>query len=55
MPFVPLLVGLFGVASVFELIADIARERRVTGAARSLPAIGSMRLGRDLLKRLAPV
>lgn len=54
-PFVPLLVGLFGVASVFELIADIARERRATGRARSLPAIGSMRLGKGLFRRLAPV
>ncbi len=54
-PFVPMLVGLFGVASVFELIADIARERRSRGEARALPAIGSMRLGKKLLRRLAPV
>jgi len=54
-PFVPLLVGLFGVASVFELIADISRERTKTGKARALPAIGSMRLSRRLIRRLAPV
>ncbi len=55
LPFVPLLVGLFGVASVLELLADIARERQVTGEARALPSIGSMRLGRKLVRRLLPV
>ena len=54
-PFVPMLVGLFGVASVLELLADIHRERKDTGSARALPAIGSMRLGRKLIKRLLPV
>ena len=54
-PFVPLLVGLFGVASVLELIADIARERLATGRSRDLPSIGPMRLGRGLLRRLVPV
>ena len=55
LPFVPLLVGLFGVASVLELLADIYRERQVTGSTRALPAIGSMRLGRKLARRLLPV
>ena len=54
-PFVPLLVGLFGVASVFELIADISRERIESGQARALPQIGSMRLSRALIRRLIPV
>ena len=55
LPFVPLLVGIFGVASVLEVAADIARERRESGRARALPSIGSMRLSRALLRRLAPV
>ncbi|MEM9209131.1 MAG: tripartite tricarboxylate transporter permease [Pseudomonadota bacterium] len=55
LPFVPLLVGLFGIASVLELLTDIVRERRVTGEARALPPIGSMRLGRGLVRRLLPV
>lgn len=54
-PFVPLLVGLFGVASIFELVVDIARERGATGESQGLPRIGSMRLGRTLLRRLLPV
>lgn len=54
-PFVPMLVGLFGVASVLELLADIHRERKDTGSTRALPTIGSMRLGRKLVKRLLPV
>jgi len=54
-PFVPLLVGLFGVASVFELIADISLERSESGRSHALPKIGSMRLGRTLIRRLAPV
>jgi putative tricarboxylic transport membrane protein len=54
-PFVPMLVGLFGVASVLELLADIYRERKDTGSTRALPTIGSMRLGRKLVKRLLPV
>lgn len=54
-PFVPLLVGLFGVASVLELIADITRERKDSGRAHALPEIGSMRLDRKLMRRLLPV
>jgi len=54
-PFVPLLVGLFGVASVLELITDIVRERGESGESRALPYIGSMRLNRSLVKRLTPV
>ncbi|WP_119166260.1 tripartite tricarboxylate transporter permease [Algihabitans albus] len=54
-PFVPLLVGLFGVAAMFELLVDIWQERRSGKAVSSLPPIGSLRLGRGLAKRLAPV
>lgn len=54
-PFVPLLVGLFGVASVLELMADIVRERGADGRARALPAIGSLRLPGSLVRRLLPV
>ncbi len=54
-PFVPLLVGLFGIASIFELVVDIARERGESGTSQGLPRIGSMRLGRSLIRRLLPV
>jgi len=54
-PFVPLLVGLFGIAAVFELLCDIHRERQEGGRVRALPPIGSMRLGAGLFRRLLPV
>lgn len=54
-PFVPLLVGLFGVAAMLELMVDIVRERRAGAKPSNLPAIGSMRLPRALIRRLFPV
>lgn len=54
-PFVPLLVGLFGIASILELIADIVRERGKDGRAHALPQIGSLRLQKSLVRRLLPV
>ena len=54
-PFVPLLVGLFGVAAMFDLLADIWRERRSGKAVSSLPPIGALGLGRGLWRRLTPV
>jgi len=55
LPFVPLLIGLFGIASVFELLSDIYRERSSTGRSQALPSIGSMRLKPSLLRRLLPL
>lgn len=55
LPFVPLLVGIFGVASVLEIVADIARERQASGRALALPSIGSLRLPGALIRRLWPV
>ncbi|MGO4852201.1 tripartite tricarboxylate transporter permease [Phaeovulum sp. W22_SRMD_FR3] len=54
-PFVPLLVGLFGVAAMLELMTDIRRERRGGAGLSALPVIGSMRLGKGMIRRLAPV
>lgn len=54
-PFVPLLVGLFGVAAMFELLDEMHRERADGLRATALPRIGSMRIGRALMRRLAPV
>jgi len=54
-PFVPLLVGLFGVAAAFDLLRDIIRERAQGNAPESLPKIGSMRLEAGLIRRLLPV
>lgn len=54
-PFVPLLVGLFGVAAMLELMFDIVKERRSDTTASKLPQIGSMRLPRSLIRRLLPI
>ena len=54
-PFVPLLVGLFGVAAMFDLLVDIRRERQSGRGVSGLPPIGSLRLARGLVKRLVPV
>lgn len=54
-PFVPMLVGLFGIAAMFELMADIFKERRAKSAASTLPEIGSMLLPKKLMVRLMPV
>ncbi|MCA2013607.1 tripartite tricarboxylate transporter permease [Pararhodobacter sp. CCB-MM2] len=53
-PFVPLLVGLFGVAAALELMRDIVKERGDESAQTGLPKIGSMRLEGSLLRRLMP-
>lgn len=53
-PFVPLLVGLFGVAAVFDLLRDMVQERADKVTTSDLPKIGSMRLGRKLIRRLIP-
>lgn len=54
-PFVPLLVGLFGVAAAFDLLRDIIRERADGNIPAALPRIGSMRLEAGLIRRLLPV
>ncbi|KXF78110.1 C4-dicarboxylate ABC transporter [Paramesorhizobium deserti] len=54
-PFVPMLVGLFGVAAVFELLRDIFKERRESQPYTSIPVIGSMKLESGLVRRLLPV
>ncbi len=53
-PFVPLLVGLFGMTAVFELLDEIARERRAGGGTEGLPVIGSLKLPRALVRRMVP-
>ena len=47
-PFVPLLVGLFGIAAMLDLKADVLRDRGTETAATSLPKIGSLRLPKGL-------
>ena len=54
-PFVPLLVGLFGIAAMLELLTDILRERKASTETARLPVIGSLRLPRPLFARLLPV
>lgn len=54
-PFVPLLVGLFGVAAALELMRDLVAERGSAQAPAGLPKIGSMKLEPSLLRRLMPV
>ncbi|WP_417264037.1 tripartite tricarboxylate transporter permease [Celeribacter sp.] len=54
LPFVPLLVGLFGVAAVFDLLREQAEEQRTQKESEQLPEIGSMRLGRGMIRRLLP-
>ncbi|QYX57594.1 tripartite tricarboxylate transporter permease [Roseovarius sp. SCSIO 43702] len=54
-PFVPLLVGLFGIAAMFDLMTDIFRDRRAAKEVTGLPEIGSLRLPKGLMRRLAPV
>lgn len=53
-PFVPILVGLFGVAAVFDLLQDQIKGRRGSNESEKLPEIGSMHLGRSLICRLVP-
>ena len=54
-PFVPLLVGLFGIAAMLELLTDILRDRKARSETARLPMIGSLRLPRALFVRLVPV
>ena len=54
-PFVPLLVGLFGIAAMLELLTDILRDRKTSSETARLPVIGSLRLPRPLFARLLPV
>ncbi len=54
-PFVPLLVGLFGVAAMLELMVDIVKERHAGTKPSGLPEIGSMRLPGKLIRRLLPI
>ena len=54
-PFVPLLVGLFGIAAMLELLTDILRDRKASTETARLPVIGSLRLPRPLFARLLPV
>ena len=54
-PFVPLLVGLFGIAAMLELLDEIRRERRDGRKPVALPRIGSLGIGAALARRLAPV
>lgn len=54
-PFVPLLVGLFGVAAMLDLMTDILRDRKARTPLTGLPEIGSLRLPQGLMRRLAPV
>ena len=54
-PFVPLLVGLFGIAAMLELLTDILRDRKASSETARLPVIGSLRLPRPLFARLLPV
>ncbi len=54
-PFVPLLVGLFGIAAMLELMVDLSEEQRAGRERSELPAIESMRLTKRLVQRLIPV
>ena len=54
-PFVPMLVGLFGIAAMLELKADVIKDREVNTNAGGLPTIGSLLLPRHLIRRLTPV
>ena len=54
-PFVPLLVGLFGIAAMLELLTDILRDRKASTETARLPGIGSLRLPRAVFARLLPV
>lgn len=54
-PFVPMLVGLFGIAAMFELLADIFKERKAKTQVSKPLEIGSMMLPKSLILRLLPV
>nr|WP_306267079.1 tripartite tricarboxylate transporter permease [Pararhizobium sp. IMCC3301] len=54
-PFVPLLVGLFGIAAMLELLTDIIKDRKMSVKLTNMPVIGSLLLPRKLIRRLLPV
>ncbi|RYH04478.1 C4-dicarboxylate ABC transporter [Salipiger sp. IMCC34102] len=54
-PFVPLLVGLFGIAAMLDLMADILQSRSEDETPTALPAIGSLKISGRMMRRLAPV
>ena len=54
-PFVPLLVGLFGIAAVIDLFVVLVRARKQGEDSPALPQIGSLKLEKSLIKRLLPV
>ncbi len=54
-PFVPLLIGLFGVSAALELAEEVFLERRQNKAISELPRIvGTLLPGKSLVKRLFP-
>ena len=54
-PFVPLLIGLFGISAALELAEEVFQERRMNKAISELPRIvGSLFPGKALIKRLLP-
>lgn len=54
-PFVPLLVGLFGISAMLDLKADVVAHRASATGPAALPAIGSLRMPRAFFRRLFPV
>ena len=54
-PFVPMLIGLFGIAAMLELLTDIFHDRKARIKSCGLPKIGSLRLPPALFARLVPV
>jgi len=53
-PFVALLIGLFGVAALFELVEEILVGRKSEGGHEVIPSIGSIKLSGRLIRRLVP-
>ncbi|MGO2236834.1 MAG: tripartite tricarboxylate transporter permease [Marinomonas sp.] len=54
-PFVPMLVGLFGIAAMFELMSDIFKERHSRAEISKPLKMGSLVLPKSLMRRLLPV
>ncbi|WP_369919757.1 tripartite tricarboxylate transporter permease [Marinomonas polaris] len=54
-PFVPMLVGLFGIAAMFELMSDIFKEHHSRAEISKPLKMGSMALPKSLMRRLLPV
>ena len=54
-PFVPLLIGLFGISAALELAEEVFQERRLNKPISDLPRIaGSLLPGKALVRRLLP-